>query len=69
MNVLPSIFRHQATAAPDIQERGTVICYEYNNGTIYYVNNQRERQGEVTHSERLPGIAFDAVYTLRSAAQ
>lgn len=43
--------------------------YEYNNGTIYYVNNQRERQGEVTHSERLPGIAFDAVYTLRSAAQ
>lgn len=30
--------------------------YEYSNGTLYYVNNQGEQQGEVTHSEHLPGI-------------
>lgn len=43
--------------------------YEYNNGTIYYVNNQRQRLGKVTHSEPLPGIAFEEVYTLRFAEQ
>lgn len=38
--------------------------YEYNNGTIYYINSDRERIGEVTSGERLPQIAYDGVYTL-----
>lgn len=38
--------------------------YEYDNGTIYYVNSDRERIGEVTRGERLPEIAYKAVYTL-----
>lgn len=41
--------------------------YEYNNGSIYYVGEDRERDGEVTEGEgRLPEIAFRASYTLGS---
>lgn len=50
-----------------IYRAGGEYRYEYNNGTIYYVNSQRQRLGEVTHSEPLPGISFDDVYTLYSA--
>lgn len=38
--------------------------YEYDNGTIYYVNDDRERIGEVTSGSRLPEIAYTDVYTL-----
>lgn len=38
--------------------------YEYNSGTIYLINENRERIGEVTAGERLPGIVFENVYTL-----
>lgn len=43
--------------------------YEYSNGTIYYVNSQRERLGEVTQGEHLPDIAYEAVYPLRQNGQ
>lgn len=43
--------------------------YEYENGTIYNINDARERLGEVTSGERLPEIAYEAVYTLNGAAQ
>ena len=35
--------------------------YEYENGTIYYVNQNRERIGQVTQGERLPEISCLAV--------
>lgn len=38
--------------------------YEYDNGTIYYVNRNRQRIGEVTRSERLPEIDYRAIYNL-----
>lgn len=38
--------------------------YEYDNGTIYYINSSRERTGEVTSGARLPEIAYEAVYEL-----
>ena len=38
--------------------------YEYDNGTIYYVNQDRQRIGEVTRSERLPEIDYRAIYSL-----
>ena len=43
--------------------------YEFYNGTIYYVNNQRERLGEVTQGAELPDITYMAVYPLYNAAQ
>lgn len=43
--------------------------YEYDNGTIYQINGNRERLGEVTSGERLPGIAYQAVYTLYGSAE
>lgn len=41
--------------------------YEYDNGTIYTVNENRVRIGEVTSGERLPEIAYEAVYSLNGA--
>lgn len=41
--------------------------YEYSNGTIYRINDDRERLGEVTSGERLPGIAYQQVYVLNSS--
>lgn len=38
--------------------------YEYDNGTIYYVNSDRERIGEVTQGDRLPEISYREIYTL-----
>lgn len=38
--------------------------YEYDNGTIYYINEDRERIGEVTRGERLPEIEYRDIYTL-----
>lgn len=38
--------------------------YEYDNGTIYYINEDRERIGQVTDGARLPVIVYDAVFTL-----
>ena len=38
--------------------------YEYDNGTIYYVNQDRQRIGEVMRSERLPEIDYRAIYSL-----
>mgnify|MGYP000871447209 CR=1 FL=1 len=43
--------------------------YEYNNGTIYYINADRERLGEVTSGERLPEISYEAVYTLYGSVE
>lgn len=43
---------------------GGEYYYEYNNGTIYYVDEERERIGEVTSGERLPSIAYHETYTL-----
>lgn len=43
--------------------------YEYNNGTIYNINSDRERLGEVTSGERLPEISYEAVYTLNGSAE
>lgn len=40
--------------------------YEYNNGTIYLINENRERIGEVTRGEQLPEISYEAVYTLNA---
>lgn len=37
--------------------------YEYQNGTIYYIDSDRERTGEVTDGEQLPEISYEAVYT------
>ena len=41
--------------------------YEYDHGTIYYVNEDRERTGEVTGGEKLPDIAYERIYTLNTA--
>ncbi|MGN1141431.1 MAG: hypothetical protein ACI4TF_09530 [Oliverpabstia sp.] len=38
--------------------------YEYNNGTIYYINDERERIGEVMSGQRLPEISYRAIYSL-----
>ena len=38
--------------------------YEYEDGTIYRVNDDRERLGEVTEGERLPRISYEEVYAL-----
>lgn len=38
--------------------------YEYDNGTIYYIDEDRERIGEVTEGERLPEIEFREIYSL-----
>lgn len=38
--------------------------YEYDNGTIYYINDERERIGEVTRGERLPEIEYRDIYIL-----
>lgn len=38
--------------------------YEYDNGTIYYINDERERLGEVTRGERLPEIEYRHIYIL-----
>lgn len=38
--------------------------YEYNNGTIYYINDDRERLGEVTSGAALPEISYREVYDL-----
>lgn len=38
--------------------------YEYDNGTIYYINDDRERIGEVTRGDRLPEIAYREIYSL-----
>ena len=43
--------------------------YEYENGVIYTVNERRERTGQVTTGERLPGIAFRRIYSLQTAAE
>lgn len=43
--------------------------YEYYNGTIYYVNSDRERIGEVTSGYSAPSIDFESVYTLGSSAE
>lgn len=43
--------------------------YEYENGAIYLTNGDRERLGEVTSGERLPEIAYKAVYTLYGSAE
>lgn len=43
--------------------------YEYDNGTIYNINNDRERLSTVTSGERLPGIAYESVYRLNGSAQ
>lgn len=38
--------------------------YEYDDGVIYRINDDRERLGEVTGGERLPQIAYEEVYSL-----
>lgn len=38
--------------------------YEYENGVIYKVNENKERVEEITEGQPLPQIAFDAVYQL-----
>lgn len=38
--------------------------YEYDNGIIYYINDDRERLGQVTEGYRAPYIGFWAVYQL-----
>ena len=38
--------------------------YEYEDGTIYRINDDRERLGEVTEGERLPRISYEEVYAL-----
>lgn len=43
--------------------------YEYDNGTIYHINANRERLGVVTSGERLPEISYEAVYTLNGSAE
>lgn len=40
--------------------------YEYHNGTIYTVNENRERTGEVTSGETLPSIAYEEIYVLNT---
>ncbi len=42
--------------------------YEYDNGTIYYVNDRQERIGQVTSGTRMPEIGYRAVYTLSGEA-
>ena len=37
---------------------------EYDDGTIYYIDEDRERIGEVTEGERLPEIEFREIYSL-----
>ena len=43
--------------------------YEYASGTIYNINDDRERLGEVTSGERLPDIAYEDIYTLNGSAE
>ena len=43
--------------------------YEYDNGTIYYINDDRERLGRVTSGSRAPYIAFEAIYQLSGQTQ
>ena len=43
--------------------------YEYDNGTIYYINDDRERLGQVTSGSRAPYIAFEAIYQLSGQTQ
>lgn len=43
--------------------------YEYDNGTIYYINEDRERLREVTSGERLPGIAYEEIYYLNGMSE
>lgn len=43
--------------------------YEYDNGTIYRINDDRVRIEEVTSGERLPEISYEAVYTLNGSAE
>ena len=38
--------------------------YEYADGTIYYVDADRQRIGEVTSGENLPDVSYKTVYTL-----
>lgn len=38
--------------------------YEYSNGTIYYVDDDRQRIGEVTRGEELPEISYEEIYQL-----
>ena len=43
--------------------------YEYDHGTIYYINDNKERIGEVTDGSPLPESAYKEVYTLANSAQ
>ena len=43
--------------------------YEYDHGTIYYINDNKERIGEVTDGSPLPESAYKEVYTLTNSAQ
>lgn len=38
--------------------------YEYSNGTLYYVDADKQRQGEVTSGETLPEISYKDVFSL-----
>ncbi len=39
--------------------------YEYDDGVIYRINDDRERIGEVTDGDDLPRIAYEEVYQLQ----
>ena len=39
-------------------------AYEYADGVIYRVNEEKERVEEITEGRALPEIAFDAVYKI-----
>ncbi len=41
------------------------FAYEYSNGTIYQIDSNKQRLGEVTSGEALPEISYQNVYTLQ----